>query len=331
MTTPGHWQLPGEELDVASWPEDEEYPLFPEGSREKRLLHCPEPPPFAWLIGGHRYLFKQSRRIYPEQFWAEVVASRLGRITGVDVPPAYAAWNSRTGQCAALIEWFWGRPSSPPQGFLSGGMFMKDMIPDFDHVKGRQHNFGHIDALCHALDRTGRPHKRPRPSDRPWFLAWARILTFDALIGNTDRHQENWGFIWTRVGSPPRLEMKLGPAFDNGTSLGHEHPAEHFGRFEDDNYLRRYIARGHHHMRWRLDDPKPCGHIELLLKLVTKEPECRLVMLSVLRCTDDERESAIMPLTELRLPVPLTTERARFMLRLLKARRAHLLEALKAP
>lgn len=135
----------------------------------------------------------------------------------------------------------------------------------------------------------------------------------------------------TRVGALPHIELRLGPAFDNGTSLGHEHPVEHFGRFADDNYLRRYIAKGHHHMRWRLNDMKPCGHIELLLKLLEKEPKCRPVMLSVLRCTDDELENAIMPLAELRLPVPLTSERACFMLRLLKARRAHLLEALKAP
>ena len=129
VTTPsGRWQTPGDEIDIAEWLNDEEYPFFPEGSRDKRLLHCPMPAPQPWLVAGHRYLFKKSRPVYPEQFWAEIVASRLSSLTGVAVPPAYAAWDSRNNECAALIEWFWGYPGGPVQHFLSGGLFMKAMM-----------------------------------------------------------------------------------------------------------------------------------------------------------------------------------------------------------
>lgn len=51
-------------------------------------------------------------------------------------------------------------------------------------------------------------------------------------------------------------------------------------------------------------------------------------MLSVLQFEPEALDEAVMPLTTLRLPVPLSAERARFMLILLKARRKRLLEAL---
>jgi hypothetical protein len=318
-----HWQAPGDELDIAAWPEDEEHPFFPEGSRDKRLLRCPAPAPQPWLVVGHRYLFKKSRAVYPEQFWAEVVASRLGRITGVPVPPAYGAWDSRNGECAALIEWFWGYPDSSSQGFVSGGLFMKAMIKDFDHERGTQHNFTHVERLCHVLQDAPQLE-----FDSDWLLIWARMLTFDALIGNTDRHQENWGFVLTRQPGQPAGRFELSPAFDNGTSLGHERQAAHFTRFGEPAYLQRYIGKGHHHLKWQINDPRQCGHAELLLKIVEKAPQCRPVMLSVLQFAPEQLDDAVMPLCGMVLPARLSTERARFMLTLLKARRERLLEAL---
>jgi len=318
----GHWQVPGEEIDVATWAEDEEHPHFPEGSRDKRLLRCGSPAPFPWLIAGHRYLFKKSRRTYPEQYWAEVVASRLSSLTGVPVPPAYAAWDSRTGECAALIEWFYDYPASPAQGLFSGGMFLKDMIENFDHVRGRQHNFTHISGLMGAFSRS---HRAALSKD--WLRSWAGILTFDALIGNTDRHQENWGLIWTReAGQPARLELT--PAFDNGTSMGHELLPKHFRRYQEASELRRYIERGRHHLRWRIDDLRHCGHSELLLRILENSPESRPAMLSVLQFDPEALEGAILPLPALNLPAPLSPDRAGFMLTLVKARREYLLAAL---
>ena len=316
-------------IDVAAWPEDEEYPYFPEGSRDKRLLRCPSPAPYSLLIAGHRYQFKQSRRIYPDQFWAEVAAFRIGRLIGAHVPPAYPAWDSRAGICAALIEWFYGYPDRPTEGFLSGGMFMKSMINQYDLKRGRQHNFGHIETLCGVLASEGKNSSIKLAAD--WPCAWAQMLTFDALIGNTDRHHENWGFILDRNPMHPRPNTRLAPAFDNGTSLGHEFLAEQFAQFDDEAFLGRYIRRGCHHLRWQLHDERQAAHAELLLKLAEKHPQCRAPMLKLLDFDGAALESALMKLTELVLPTPLSPERARFMLRLVLARRDHLLNALAPP
>lgn len=333
---PAHWQTLGEAIDVAAWPEDEEHPFFPEGSRDKRLLRCPAVAPQPWLVPGHRYLFKKSRGVYPEQFWVEVIASRLSRLTGVPVPPAYAAWDSRSNECAALIEWFYGYPDGQPQGFLSGALFMKAMIKDFDLERGTQHNFHHITIFCHALELAARvsgQNQLPKIEfDDEWPIVWARKLTFDALMGNTDRHQENWGLIWTRLPPPgPALQFRLSPAFDNGTSLGHERTIESFGLFDDPAYLQRYILRGHHHLRWQITDARQCKHAELLLKINEKYPQCRAAMRAVLEFEPEALEQAILPLCDLELPIRLSAERARFMLTLLRARRTYLLDTLATP
>lgn len=286
-------------------------------------------PPAATLIPQHRYQFKQSRVIYPEQFWAEIVAYHVGMLTGVAVPPAYPAWDSRTGTCAALIEWFYGHPGRPLRGFLSGGLFMKTMIKDYDFERGRQHNFETIEGLCEVL---ARPDQRsPILLDADWACEWAVMLTFDALIGNTDRHHENWGLLHQRTSNLPSPNTRLAPAFDNGTSLGHEFSARQFAKFDDPAFLQRYIDRGRHHMRWRRHDEQRAGHAELLLKLVHKYPQCLVTMRHVLGFDAKALESRLGALTELILPVRLSVARARLMLRLVLARRDHLLNALASP
>lgn len=331
MFTPtpiAHWQVRGEEVDITGWPQSEEHPYFPEGSRDKRLLHCPDPAPQPWLIAGHPYLFKKSRNVYPDQFWAEVVASRLARLTRVPVPPAYAAKDSEARECAALIEWFWGYPNSSPQGFLSGGLFMQTLIADFDHKRGTQHNFESIQLLSRFFSNPSNRAGVPR-LQTGWLDDWARMLTFDALIGNTDRHQENWGFVFTR-NNDGSISFALSPAFDNGTSLGHERPPSQFARFRQNKELQRYIQRGRHHLKWQLHDKKSCGHLELLQKILQQSPATRTAMLSVLDFDPAALHHAILPLCDMTLTVRLTPRRARFMENLLLARQNRLREALQA-
>lgn len=318
----------GEEIDITAWPQSDEHPIFPEGSRDKRLLHCPIPAPEPWLVPGHRYLFKKSRDIYPEQYWVEIVASRLSRLTGVPVPPAYAAVDSGTGECAALIEWFWGYPSSPYQGFMSGGLFMQDLIKDFDHKRGTQHNFESIQLLCRFLANKRSAANTPMLR-ADWIEDWTRIFTFDALLGNTDRHQENWGLIYSSDSKARAITFALSPAFDNGTSLGHERPQEQFARLSQEEGLRRYIEHGRHHIKWQLHDAKRCDHLELMLKILQQFPSTRAAMLSVLDFSMADLHQAIMPLCDMTLTVPLTSARARFMESLLLARRDRLRNALQ--
>jgi serine/threonine protein kinase HipA of HipAB toxin-antitoxin module len=50
----------------------------------------------------------------------------------------------------------------------------------------------------------------------------AAYLVFDALIGNTDRHHENWGLCYRADASTKTRTLDVAPSFDHASSLGRE-------------------------------------------------------------------------------------------------------------
>lgn len=336
-----NFQKADEIIDIASWEKDPDYAPYPEGSRSKYGVISPKSPEFDFLVPKHRYLFKHSNSNFPEQFWAEVVAYIVGKHMGVQVPPAYAAVNSTNGECAALIEWFygpalnyipagkrnwfvramtWAFSLDNPTGagdkdsairYVPGGQYMVRLIPNYDLVKGRQHNFRTIIRMANALG-VGK-------KVLDGIIHWARVFAFDALIGNTDRHQDNWGVIWYGIG-PQQVVPEFAPAFDNGTALGHEILEENLSKFNEPEKLSRYINRGTHHVRWRVADRNRCQHFALIERLLKEFSFTRSEIKKVLSIDFDELESDLRELCKFELPVRFSVERCNFVLSLLKAR-----------
>ncbi len=206
-------------IDVSGWVSEDNGSPYPEGARAKIAYICSKSvvEEYSFLIPNHRYLFKESNPRYPEQYWVEITACIVGEYMGVAVPPAFVSYDSMNNKCGALIEWFYGRPDKDPYSrYTMGGDFMTRMIRHYDRGKGKQHNFRTIEALSRSLSRVC-------ALKDDFVCYWERIFLFDALIGNTDRHQDNWGVIWyNREGYPDRPVAKFSPAFDNGTAMGHE-------------------------------------------------------------------------------------------------------------
>lgn len=306
-------------IDVSSWRRDEEFAEYPEGARDKTLLYCPSPSPSSFLREGHRYLFKRSSPKYLEQFWVEIIAYIIGDKMDIPVPPAFVAYDSEKNQSGALIEWFL-EPITllGDEIYIPGGDYCQQYISSFDRKKGKQHNFETISMIFNALGI-------------PWKDYWAKILLFDALIGNTDRHQDNWGIIETPLQDVViKKKIRIAPVFDNGTSMGHEIPCQSFKKFEDNNYLKRYILRGCHHLKWNLNDKKGMPHIDTIKKYTEIHPEtCKIMIESLQKITIDDFKEIADNLVAFNIPVRLTAERAGFMLRLLQARHQHLLDELK--
>lgn len=289
-------------IDVVDWEIDAEFGVYPQGARAKDALFAPPDAHPDVISHDRRYLFKRSRKNYPDQFWCEVVAYRIGCLLGVEVPPAFAAWNSATGHCAALIEWFYVDGESV---LVHAGDFLLKVQPDFDRKQGTRHNLHHNSVLTRALSQKSRLQTE-------WRQWWVDALLFDALIGNTDRHQDNWGFIRGHA------DMRLSPYFDNGTSLGHERFPERVTDWTAER-LDLYISRGTHHVKWSLHDPIN-GHFDLLSKALGEWPETREVAAKRLNFGMQELTMALIDLLELNLPVPLSKERLAWMLTLTRHR-----------
>ncbi|WP_159085665.1 HipA domain-containing protein [Burkholderia sp. MSMB0856] len=295
-------------IDVVHWETDAEFGVFPQGARAKEAVFAPTEPSDPCLIPSRRYLFKRSKRSYPDQFWGEVIAYRIGCQMGVLVPPALAASNSGTGHSAALIEWFY----DDNERFVHAGDFLQARNPDFDREQGRQHNFVDAVALIRAL-------AIPRFLQGDWRQWLADMALFDAVIGNTDRHQDNWGFVFTNP-EADRLICTLAPLFDNGTSLGHERFVERIAGWRDSDY-ERYISRGTHHMGKTLADGfSSAKHAELVAYILEQWPTARAILAQRLNLLDGAVEGILDELMELDGDLPLSPARARFVGRLLTRR-----------
>ncbi len=315
-------QTKNEAIDVVNWPRDQDLATYPEGARDKTLLYCPSPAPLNCLTADFNYLFKESSRRAAEQYWVEIFAYRLGVQMRITVPPAFVAYDSKKMQSGALIEWFMNQPGlTNSEEYKAGGDLCQQYIPSFDRKKGKQHNFETITKIFSDLQH-GEPGFQV-----DWKNYWAKTFTFDALIGNTDRHQDNWGIIKNHI----RDEIYITPVFDNGTSLGYEMLPGKFHLFNDPVYLEKYIASGWHHIRWRINDPQPMGHLELLQKFANTYPETRQVMIGCLKMVNNSIFYEILSdLIAFNVSIPLTSERADFMLKLLKYRHKRLLIGLES-
>jgi HipA-like C-terminal domain len=312
-------------FDVADWEADAEFGVFPQGARAKDAVFAPATPSEPVLVGGKRYLFKRSKRSYPDQFWGEVIGYRVGCLMGLQVPPAFAAFNSRTGHSAALIEWFY---RDGAEVFMLGGDFMQMVRKGFDRDRGTQHNLQDVELLLRVLAQTSALLQ----SWRQW---WVDALLFDALIGNSDRHQDNWGLIFSMTKEePPALpRFRLAPLFDNGTSLGHERFPERVTGWSDAR-LDQYIANGTHHIKWSL---RPGAVVQSHLALLRhalfhwREHIDRDLLRRRVAFSGNDLIECIADLLQVPIPVALTTERMQFVFRLLVRRHALLKALLNEP
>ena len=41
-------------VSLDGWDPDEDFPFGPQEAKAKRIFVCPTPPPYGFLIGGHR-------------------------------------------------------------------------------------------------------------------------------------------------------------------------------------------------------------------------------------------------------------------------------------
>ncbi|PWV75313.1 MULTISPECIES: hypothetical protein [Halomonas] len=321
-------QGPDQVIDIASWDIHQEYEVFPVGARDKSLLVCPNPAPFDFCLPGHNYLFKEAIKSandpgkprHPDQYWAELIAFRIGRLMGLTLPPVFVAIDSERNEPGTLNEWFMGYPGSGDERYFPGGDYMQRRIPGYDREKGKQHNLATIIEISRILERG-------KWLTHDWRRYWGLCLCFDALIGNTDRHQENWGLIWSEEGPLARFA----PYFDNGTSLGHELLPEKMQRMmRDPNELAGYLRRGQHQMRWARDDSRRLPLIEGVVAYCRHFPHIRPILIERLqRWCEDDLEAMLYRLTQFDLPHPLTAQRAEFIAFLTLTRRARLLEALE--
>ena len=334
-------------VDISEWAIDDIYSPYPEGSRDKYAVIAPSKgcPPF--IIPEHRYLMKFSNRRYPVQFWSEIIAQKVGSYFGVEVPPTFLSIDPKSGEPASLIEWFYGPQLENAVPVRKGGLslfkslkdlfvseeeipkthslyvpgssYMVRFIPEYDLVKGTQHNLQDVARWIRIIGML---------AGTDFWPTWARMLLFDVLIGNTDRHQDNWGVLW-RANPDGGAVPRFAPAFDNGTSLGHELMEERLDRYLSHDAVERYVRKGRHHMRFTRTDEKNAGHFDLIRHMIEMRPQLKSVLARTIVRDPKPLFDEIMSLGNVEISVPLSEARLQFICNSISTRLAILRDVIE--
>lgn len=150
------------------------------GTRAKNIYVFPE--------NGKEYFFKGSKKLtdgtfkYPTEFWSEIVASKVGQLLGfnlLDYDIGYDLNDEQKIGCLSksMVEHSENKLSEGVD-FLRG--FDSSYNPKVDETR---YTVNFIEDTLTYFDLS---------QFLPEFL---KMLIFDSIIGNSDRHQENWGFI----------------------------------------------------------------------------------------------------------------------------------------
>ena len=154
-----------------------------------RLYHLKPPHQLMMLLRG-------------DAVWRDLIAFYIGKTIGVDVPKTWLATykDSRKNSpyCGVLTEWFYDAYARD-QKIEIGRNILRELIPNYHHVQ--HHN---LETILRYARSAGIKHVEK---------IWGKIMLFDLIIGNGDRHDDNWAIIHTKQGK------KFAPAFDNSSAF----------------------------------------------------------------------------------------------------------------
>jgi hypothetical protein len=162
-------------FDISDW--NEKTWFSTKGSRNKIVVEDPQNNKLYY----YKTSLKKPGKDYKHEYWSEIIASEIGSYFGFNVLKYDIAWHKDEMGCISESMNTEGE-SELTEGiqYLTG--YNTSYNPKSKEAK-REYTFQFI---CDALDYF--------ELDK-YIHDIVRIIIFDSLVGNSDRHQENWGII----------------------------------------------------------------------------------------------------------------------------------------
>lgn len=210
---------------------------------------------FWYREEGSDWLFKFPRPNTGEH-WAEKIAAEVANLLEIPHAPVELA---RFGDDRGSTS-----ESFTPKGYelVHGNQLLRWASSGYDPDKKfgqAQHTlasiFGVVDRLFTVAEAKTRRKRQI-----------AEYLVLDALIGNTDRHHENWGILRRREGDQWR--GGIAPSFDHASSLGRELRDERRRMLLAQNNVGTYVERGRGAVFWSSDERHAPSPVELVRRAV---------------------------------------------------------------
>jgi hypothetical protein len=164
------------------------------GTRSKKIYFNP--------ANEAEYFFKCSKELkdgsirYPQEFWSEIASSKIGQYLGFDVLDYNIGFDSNAKQQLGCLS---KSMIEHRENTLTEGVdYLRGFDSNYDPNKD-EHRYT-LSFINKTLDFFGLNTFQDK---------FIEMLVFDAIIGNSDRHQENWGFITMYRESIAQIEDEI--------------------------------------------------------------------------------------------------------------------------
>lgn len=315
-------------VDLYGWKYED---LTVSGSKEKRWYRIPE--------SNKLVLFKLPITLTSEtskdineitgEMWSEKLASDIAEILGFNVHKVDIASLDIDDEAISFygldeekirdVEIIYGALC---HSFISEGLESlvegADLIMEFDNTYNRKLLRGNVEVYSYQL--------LLRLFDKYNCIEdLYKMIIFDTLIGNTDRHQDNFGMVKDEVTIRP---LSFAPFYDNSSSLGRELTTQRIQLMLKDNQMyNSYIfgKKSSPQIKWGdINHSTKLNFFEFLKRVKLLTPEIRKYDGIVAQLTDAKIDMIIEDIPE----IVMSKLHKEFVNKLLKYRRDLTLEEL---
>lgn len=172
---------------------------------------------------------------------------------------------------------------------VHGNELLGASIAGYDKAKVMKQSDHTVDNIIAAITKFA-----PGSVLRELLLRLAEYIVFDALIGNTDRHHENWGFRFRPIHGDTEFPFGIAPSYDHASSLGRECLDERCEKFLLENKVGNYVRAAHGGVYWHATDAKGVGPLKLVELASAKYPKYFAPALQkICRLSEDDAWQAI--------------------------------------
>lgn len=238
------------------------------GDAPKCFLHVREflPGKVNRQAAWPKYIAKLGSKSYPLESITEHLIGRVGNVFGFDVAESRLA--IVRGKLCFLSRYFLSKDQSLVHGLeIFRDDFGDEMVTDIAAAKAEQ-EFYTFPAVVRCLEEA-------YPNEGEEIAAgFVRMLVFDGLVGNNDRHPANWGVVTSvRADVPSRFS----PIFDSARGLFWNNSEDFVKvRLSKPELMAKYIDRSRPQIGW--DGEPGLDHFALLGKIFSDYPKFRPVI-----------------------------------------------------
>lgn len=217
---------------------------------------------FLWNQDAQPWLFKYTRAGTGED-WSEKVASEIAKL--IELPAAQVELAKFMGKRGSASRSFVRQQEG--YGLVHGDELLAGHVIGYDRDKVFRHSSHSIHNIVEAVTKVF-PDEKQREGQ---LGRLAGFLVLDALIGNTDRHHQNWGLL-RRTTTDGSVQHEIAPSFDHASSLGRNEPAANMTRRLRENRVLAYARKGRGGIFWLSTDKRGANPLDLVERAVQKWP-----------------------------------------------------------